>query len=137
MKLVVLAQSTEAPEPSERALDDPSTRQNLESFDVIRALDDLHLDRAEVPAQIADPVDELAGVAAVGPDVSESKKRVGEPAEHELRAVTILDVCSMHYDGEHQTGRVDEQVSLASTDFLARIVTARPPSLSSSPFGCR
>jgi hypothetical protein len=137
MKLVVLAQSTEAAKPSEGSFDDPAARQNLEALHVVGALHDLHLDRAEVAAQFANPLDELPGVAPVGPDMSQSKERGGESAEHELRAVAILNVSSMNDDGEHQTERVDEEVPLATTDFLARIVTARPPFPSSSPIGCR
>jgi hypothetical protein len=34
----------------------------------------------------------------------------------------------MHDDREDQAERVDEQVSLATTDFLACVVTARSPS---------
>jgi hypothetical protein len=33
----------------------------------------------------------------------------------------------MHHDFENQSERVDQKVSLATTDFLARVVTARPP----------
>src|SRR5579859_7763962 len=122
MELVVLAQPAKATEPSEGTFDDPATRQELEALDVVGALHDFHLDRAEVAAQLANPLDELTGVRPVRPEMTKSKERVGESAEEELRAVTILNVSRMHHDGEYETERVDEQVSLASTDFLARIV---------------
>jgi hypothetical protein len=42
-------------------------------------------------------------------------------------SVPILNIGGVHHDAEHQPERVDEQVPLASTDFLARIVTADAP----------
>jgi hypothetical protein len=47
--------------------------------------------------------------------------------EHEPSPVAILDIGGVHHDADHQSERVDDQVALASTDFLARIVTANAP----------
>ncbi len=131
MKLVVLAHAPESSEPAEGALDDPTARQNLEATDVVGPFHDLQLDRAKVAPEVSYPLDKLSGVAAVRPDVAQAQEGVGETGEQELRAVTILNVRGMDDDRQDETERVDEDVSLASTDFLARIVTARPPSLSS------
>ncbi len=58
--------------------------------------------------------------------MAQAQEGVGETGEQELRAVTILNVRGMDDDRQDETERVDEDVLLASTDFLARIVTARP-----------
>jgi hypothetical protein len=65
--LVVFAQPALAPEPAKGALDDPSTWQHLEAFDVVGALHDLHVDWVSF-AERADPGDQLASVATVCPN---------------------------------------------------------------------
>jgi hypothetical protein len=51
---------------------------------------------------------------------------VGEGGKHELGTVTILDVGGRHDHGEYEAGGVDDYVTLASTDFFARIELLRP-----------
>jgi hypothetical protein len=126
VKLVVLTEAAPATQPAEGALDDPALRQHAEAVRLIRAFDDLQLNAASV-AQSSDPREKLAGVASIGPDTAQAQERVREHAKQQLRAIAILDIGGVNDDGDQQPERVDEQVPLASTDFLARIVTARPP----------
>jgi len=65
--LIVLAETTMAPKPAERALNDPTSREDLEAFDVVGSFDNLHFEPVTL-AQVADPVQELASVSTVCPD---------------------------------------------------------------------
>ena len=52
---VVLAETTMAPKPAESALNDPTSRENLEAFDVVGSFHNLHLEPVAL-AQAADLV---------------------------------------------------------------------------------
>lgn len=126
MKLIVLAQPALSAEPSERALDDPPAREHNETADV-RTLDDLQVDRTRGAANAANPIDECAGVPSIGPELSKTKERRCQDAKEKLGTVPILDICRMNNHGQQQPDRVYEDVSLATTDFFAGIVTVRSP----------
>ena len=69
---VISDQATVPHEPCEGALHNPASRQNPETFDVIRTLDDLDF---ELRAQVSDPVAEYGtGVAAVDPEQAQPGK---------------------------------------------------------------
>lgn len=127
-KLVVLAEPALSAEPSEGALYDPSAGKDDEASSDVRALDDLHVDRPEGSTQPADPGDELSRVSSVRPDLAQPEESVRERGQKELRAIAVLNVSRMNDDRQEEPQRVDEDVPLPTTDFLARIVTARPPS---------
>lgn len=128
MKLIVFAQAAESTPPAERPLDHPASGQNLEPANVIRAANDLDAQRPQPSAQLAYPLDQFARVGSVGPKVAQTEECAGQWPKELTSSVTILHVGGMHDDAQQQTQRVDEQVSLATTDFLACVVTARPPS---------
>jgi hypothetical protein len=65
--LIVLAETTMAPKPAESALNDPTSREDLEPFDGVGSFDNLHLEPVAL-AQAADPVQKLASVSTVCPD---------------------------------------------------------------------
>jgi hypothetical protein len=125
-KLVVLGETALKAQPPEGAFDDPTPREQLESFDVVGPFHDLHAQTA-CSAEIRHPVKQGTRVAAVGPDESKAHERVSEDRKHELGSVAILDVGSVHNDAEDEAEGVDDQVTLASTDFFAGIVTAATP----------
>ena len=65
--LVVFAEPTRASQPGKSAFDDPASREQLEAMDGLVVSDDLQTG-ATARAQGPNPVDEGAGIAAVGPD---------------------------------------------------------------------
>ena len=120
--LVVFRQSTVLPEPREGAFHDPSFRQHDESVQ-FRALDDLH--RAKMPA--TGPVHELARIAAVGKDQSQSAKTTAQLLYDKSAAVAVLDIGWMNNQRHDQPERIDEDVPLTPGYLLARVVATIPP----------
>ena len=73
------------------------------------------------------PLDELAGVATVGPDQHQSCEQTLEPLEDQFGAIAILDVGLVNDDRQDQAERVDDQMTLAAIDLFAGIIAVRPP----------
>ena len=122
-RLVVLAQPTIAPEPSEGSLDDPAFGQNLEAGHVVTAFDDL---QDPVP-QFLGPLDQFAGVAPIGPDQLESRELPDQLGQHQLGPVAVLEMGGMHDHGQKQAQGVYNDVPLAPFDLLAGVIAPRPP----------
>ena len=70
------------------------------------------LDRAEKPT--AGPVCELARIAAVRKDQSQSAKPRTQLPNQELGPVAVLDIRGMHDQRYDQPQRVDDQMTLAA-----------------------
>jgi len=115
-----------APKPAESTLDDPTSREELEAFDVVGSFDNLQVEPA-VLAQAADPVQELASVSAVCPDEPQSQKGVLDQGQDKLGTVAVLNVGRMDDGDQHEPEHIYEQMALASIDLLARIVAMRAP----------
>lgn len=64
-------------QPSKGALDNPTVRQFAESFTRLGMFDNLNLNFA-ARTQATDPVDEFAGIAAIGPDQDEAVKAAAQ-----------------------------------------------------------
>jgi hypothetical protein len=126
MELVILAEATVTAQPAEGPLDDPSVRQDFESLEIIVAFYDLepHLGAF---AQIPEPIDELACVAAISPDEAEAMKLVLEPFEDQRRAITVLEIAGMNQSNQDQAHHIDEQMSFTPIDLLAGVVAVRSP----------
>jgi len=122
-RLVVFAQAAVSSEPGESAFHDPPLGQNHEARKVVAAPDDFQ----NPPAQLPRPLDQLTGIAAVGPDQLQPGEPDLEQRQHQLGPVAVLDVGRMHYHGQHQPQRVYDDVTLAAIDFLACVVSTRPP----------
>jgi site-specific DNA recombinase len=103
----------------------PTTRQYDESLRVVRSLDDLQLQLTPRP-QVADPLDQPAGVAAVGPDQPQPAEPVLDPLQDEPGPVAVLDVGGVDHHDHQQAERIDEDVPLAAADLLAGVVAADP-----------
>src|SRR5580658_5073932 len=79
------------------------------------------------------PVDQLSGVAAVGPDQLQTREQSSalalfvELGQHQLGPVAVLKIGCMDNNRNNQPQRVDHDVPLSSADFLASVVTAAPP----------
>ena len=121
-RFVVLAEPPVFAEPGEGPLDDPSTRQDHESDLVAGAFDDVENPAAEFRR----PLHERSGIAAIGPNQTQSRKRSPQFPQYQPGAVPILDIRPMDHDGQKQAQRVDHDMTLASRDFLACVVPMRP-----------
>ena len=123
---VVLAETTMAPKPAESALNDPTSREELEAFDVVGSFDNLHLEPVAL-AQATDPVQELASISAVCPDEPQSHKGVLDQGQDKLGTVAVLNAGRMDDGDQHEPEDIYDQMALASIDLLARIVAMRAP----------
>ena len=121
--LVVLAESTILAEPAEGSLNDPPSRQEDESLLLDGPLDDIE----DPVAELRRPIDEGAGVASIGPNPLQTREPAFQLPQHELRPVTILNLGAVHDHGQQQSERIDDYMTLAARDFLARVIAMRPP----------
>ena len=121
--LVIFAQPSKAIEPSEGALDNPPLGQQDEAFLLGWALDDVQANPA-VGSQFPDPLDQSAGVAAIGPDLQQAREAVGDFFQHQAGAGRILRACGMHDRHQHQTQRIHQQMALAPLDLLGCVIAA-------------
>ncbi len=120
--LVVLGQAAVLTQPSEGSFDNPSLRQHHKSVRC-GTLDDFN----EASGPAACPINKPAGIAAVGEDQLQTSKTRSQFVEHQLAAVSILNVGRMDNQRHDQANGIDDQMALAAKDFLARIVPAVPP----------
>ena len=119
---VVFRQSPVSTEPGERPFHNPSFGQDFKGMDRGSFHD---LDGPATPS--GRPVHEFARVPAVGEDDFQSSESSSQSFHQQLAAIAVLDVGRVHDQRQDQTQRVNDQMTLAALDFLARVVTARPP----------
>ena len=120
--LIVLAQTTVTTKPTKRPLHHPTPRQNHKALEIIAALD--YLQR---PAENdLYPFHQFAPIAAISPDQLQTRKAVAQTLHYQFCPVTILNVGRVNKYRQDQSHRVDDYMTLAPIDFLARIVTAQP-----------
>ena len=110
-------------QPGEAALDDPAPRQRLEAVKITGPLDDLKVEMGFA----ACPIDELAGIAAIGEDRAHKAPEAARGAQQRLGAVAILDAGGLHLDREQAPISVGQNVALAARDLLACVVAFRAP----------
>lgn len=121
-RLVVFGQATVTSQPGKGAFHNPAARQYGEAMRFPTP------DNLQHPAaELLHPLNELAAVAGVGPDESQPLEAPFEFAQHQLGAVSILDIRCMHHHGQHQAHRVHHHVALAPSQLLGRVVSPRPP----------
>ena len=65
------------------------------------------------------------GVAAVTYDPFDEGKASAGVAQQRFRSIPVLNVGGMDLDAQQQAKRVDEDVTLAPEDLLARVITGR------------
>lgn len=94
---VIFTQSAGATEPSEGALDDPTAWQELEMGKFGAVFDDFQTGAATW-TQGAHPLDEGAGVTAVGPDAAQPSETSPQGFEQQTRAIAVLHVGWVHTD---------------------------------------
>ena len=121
-KLVVFGKSSGSVEPREGALDDPAFGKDFEAV-LLVTFDDLHL----VAEHLSGPVDELAGVAAIGEDGGHRAGSAEEPRQHGTGSDPVLDAGRVDHRGEQVTLAVYRDMALTALGPLARVVAALPP----------
>jgi len=119
--LEVSGQAAVAADPGEGALDDPALGQDDEAMG-IAALDDLQGPRAGLGN---DPGHLWPLVAGVGEDALDKRKGSPRRAQQVTRAIAILHVGGVNRHAQEEAQRVDQDVTLAAGDFLARIKPLR------------
>ena len=95
----------------------------MEPFALVVSSDDFERPSGEV----FDPADKLACISPVGPYQREPVEMPLQTFEHKLCPVAVLNTCFMYYDDHHQSECVYDPMALSSIDFLARIISAKPP----------
>jgi len=77
-------------------------------------------------AQLLDPVDKLARIAAIGPYQQQAGETPRQSPEDKLGSVAVLNGCGMNHDRHDHADGVDNDMSFAAVDFLAGVVTVDP-----------
>lgn len=120
--LVVFRQSAVLAQPSKCSLDDPSLRQD-HKFVQGGPLDNFN----EASGHTSCPMDKPARVAAIGKDQRQASKTRAPSLQQQRATVPILNVGKMDQHRHDQAHGIDDQMTLAAKDFLARIVPTIPP----------
>jgi hypothetical protein len=120
----VIADGTATPvDPGERALDTPPAGQHDEGGLPGELTHDLHGE----PERGAGPVDQVAGVAGVGPHQADRGKDRPDDPHQQVAGVAVLHVGAGDQHGQQQPGGVSDDVPLAPVDLLAGVVAATGP----------
>jgi len=119
--LEIAGQATVPADPCECALDDPSLGQDNEAMR-IASLDDLQRPATSIGHDLLHlrPL-----VACIGEDALDERKQPARRAQHLAGTIAILHVGRVHDHAQQQAERIDQDMTLASRDRLARIVTLR------------
>ena len=115
--------------PGDRPLDNPSLGKDFKADDAVQALDDLDDPGTGLFRRLGGL---RALITAVGIDASDERKQPARSTvEYLCDAVAVLDVGGMDDDVQQQAERIDQDVALATGDFLPGIVALgverRPP----------
>ena len=73
------------------------------------------------------PAHKTSGIPPVGKDQFQSPESSAQTFHQQHAAVAVLNVGGMNDQLDDQPQRVDQDMSLASLDFLARIISTVPP----------
>jgi len=122
-EVVVFAQAAVPIEPRESPFHDPAFRQHDKAGQVIRSFDDLQ----GPMVRCLDPLDQLAGIAPVGPDQPQAAEALAQAVQHQPGAIAILNIACVYHGHENQTQGIDEQMALAAQDLFAGVVAPQPP----------
>ena len=110
-------------QPGDCPLDHPASRQRLEAFGGVGALDDFQrpcADFGECGAEF------VPGIAPIGEDVAQPREAVTDAGEHIGRAaVAILNIGGVNDGPDEQSLRVGEDMTLAALDLLAGVEASR------------
>ncbi|MBP2471089.1 transposase [Sinorhizobium meliloti] len=111
----------------ECALHDPATRQHLEALGLVCSLDDLQRELCDV-AQCGPQF--RTGIAAVSKDMPEPRPASEDGFERRYGTIAVLNVSTVNDEPHHQAERVNNDMTLATFDLLARVIARDPPAFS-------
>src|SRR3972149_3312545 len=115
---VVFAEPSVSAQPPEGALHNPPAGQHLKAMAIHGALDHFN----QPASQGGSPIHQLSGISAIGPNQAEPWKSPQKLAQHQLGAITVLNVRSMHHHGQQQPDGVNHDMALASFHLLAGVI---------------
>jgi hypothetical protein len=122
ISLEITRQAAIAANPGQGSFDDPALGQDDELVQFV-ALDDLEHPTAGAGSGLRGAWSLIAGIGEDPLDEGEEAARA--PIENQPRPVAVLNIAGMDDDVQQKTKRIDEDVTLASSDLLARIVALR------------
>src|SRR5579884_764094 len=117
--LLVLAQPPIPAEPTKGPLYDPTLGQHRETYCPLHPtyyLQHPAIKDPDTPGRL------LASIAAIRPNLLQTREAFLGLVQHGLTAVLILDIGRMHHAGDPHSKDIDQDVPLATADFLAAIV---------------
>ena len=121
-QFVIFRQAPRPVQPRKRPFHHPSLRQNHEAVQLVPFHD------PPPPAEhLFRPLDQLAGVAAIGDHGLNRARLAEQPQQHRPRRHPVLQAGRMHHHRQQIALRVNRDVALATLDLLARVVAPRPP----------
>ena len=117
--LVIAHETSPSGHPSERALHDPSTRDDLEALGRIGSLHDL-----DGEIQEGGFVHELGAIiGSIGEQMLQPRPALAHTVQDHLSPGAVGDVGGRQIDHQKTTVGVDRDVALAARDLLARVVS--------------
>ena len=120
--LVVLGEPSAAPQPAERALDDPAPGQHDEAFHRVGSLDDLEWQTGILAHGCRGRV---ASIAAIGDGERECRATMFGDCEQWRDHVAVLHVGRRDHEVDQEALCIDADVALLAFDFLACVVPGR------------
>jgi hypothetical protein len=125
-QFVIFTQASVAIEPPEGALDNPALGNDYEPLDGIGTLGNLQANWPWRPQRL-DPIHQRSGIGPVRPDVSQPRIPMPEDLQELFRTIAVLHPGGRHDHREDQPAGIDEEVTLAAFDLVARVVAPEPP----------
>src|SRR6266478_1783017 len=107
---IVFVEAPISAQPAKGALDNPSSRQDYEALDTHGPQHCLE----EPSTAGVHPFDQLAGIAAIGPNELQARQILADFFQNQPRPVTILDICRMNDDGQYQPEGVYQEVPFSA-----------------------
>src|SRR5437762_9262265 len=120
--LEIACQAAIAADPGQGSFDDPALGQDDEFVQFV-ALDDLD---HPTPGAGSGSRDAWSLITGIGEDaLDEGEEAAGTSIENQPRPVSVLNIAGMDDDVQQEAERIDQDMALAPSDFLARIKPLR------------
>ena len=114
-KFIVLRQATVTPKPGKGSFNDPAAGKQNKTLGPHRTQNRLQ----QPTAGLFDPLDQVASVRSVSPNDLQAWELALGPFQQIFGSVAILNVRRMHEYSQKQSQSVDQQVTLAASDFFS------------------
>ena len=110
-------------EPSESSFDDPSFRQEDETFGILWSFDDFH----DITEHIHGPFDGAFFISCIHEYFQEAGQHCEQPDEDETASAAFGDVSGMNNGGEQAPQSIDGYVAFTTLDLFSAVIAALPP----------